>query len=110
MRELLIDFKSAIAWFKPNGIETASSVTPAFGIYPAAKDDKIIVDAVLEGSKADLSGVSPGESIIKINGKDTTKLTLSEQCALFIDDTHTSYTIESKSDRLLLSRLGGALN
>ncbi|MGF1869920.1 aspartyl protease family protein [Photobacterium indicum] len=100
---VVIDFKSSVAWFKPNGVDAAASNYPVFGVYPTPQDNTTVVEAVLEESKADLAGVAVGDQIVKMNGSDTTNLNLSEQCDLFMSDNFDSYTIKTESGIVTLS-------
>ncbi|WP_072055733.1 retroviral-like aspartic protease family protein [Aliivibrio fischeri] len=81
---LIVDYKSGVAWFKPNGINTVSNVVPKFGVYTKVENEQIIVDGILEGSLADLSGVKSGQKITKVNEiKLTAPLSDKYRCNMF---------------------------
>lgn len=97
---VIIDFKSSIAWFKSNGPSSASEVIPRFGIYLNESSGSLVVDAVLEGSEADTAGVLPGDEIIEVNGEKVDLSNQKEYCKLVKSSksSHFSYLVKLKNN------------
>ncbi|MGR5297118.1 hypothetical protein ACPV5U_05950 [Vibrio mediterranei] len=99
--DIVIDFKSAVAWFRPNGLDSSSEVIPKLGVYMVPKGNGLIVDGVVDGSDADLSGISPGDVISEVDEKIMKGLTKDNYCKILTsdEDKRSSYKIINRNGK-----------
>jgi len=81
-----LDSRNERIWFAPAEIEGISRIEPVLGLTFSPYGGVVLVGTVYEGSEAAACGISPGDTIVAINGVDVSRLSPEEECGLLRDE------------------------
>ncbi len=109
-----LDYLNERIWFAPAAEVGFFLVEPVTGLGFGPSGGVVLVSTVYEGSQAAACGISPGDTVASINGRDVSRLSPEEECGMFrgelkfVDDGEESVSIgivkNGKRDLFILAR------
>jgi len=81
-----LDSRNERIWFAPAAAEGFFRIEPVTGVGFGPSGGVVLVGTVYEGSQAAACGISPGDTVAAINGRDVSRLSRDEECGMFRDE------------------------